>query len=138
MLLLQIPDVMPVSTELPALISTSALSVAIIQWMKNSALPGLGFVNHDSPGVSRTLAWIAALISGVGIHYHYDPALGALTITGLTGTALMSAGLNAAKSYGFNWFVYNLTLKGRGVYPVPAPVAGTGPVAEEKKAPGTV
>lgn len=133
----QAQDVMPVSTELPALISTSALSVAIIQWMKNSALPGLGFVNHDSPGVSRALAWLAALISGVGIHYHYDPTVGALTITGLTATALVTMGLNAAKSYGFNWFIYNVTLKGKGTYPVPPPVVDT-KTPEEKKAPGAV
>ena len=111
MLLLQTAVEMPVSTELPALISTSALSVAIIQWMKNSALPGLGFVNHNSAGINRTLAWLAAIISGVGIHYHYDPALGALTITGLTATALLSTGLNSAKSYAFNWLIYNTTLK---------------------------
>jgi len=137
MFLFQTQDVMPVSTELPALLSTSALTVAIIQWMKNSALPWLGFVNHDSPGVNRTLAWLAAFISGVGIHYKYDPALGALTITGLTAATIVSAAVNAAKSYGFNWLVYNLTLKGKGVYQVPSPKAPEN-TPEDKKAPGTV
>lgn len=136
MFLLQSSDI-PVSTELPALLSTSALTVAIIQWMKNSALPWLGFVNHDTPGVNRTLAWLAAFISGVGIHYKYDPAMGALTITGLTLTTVVTAGVSAAKSYGFNWLVYNLTLKGKGVYAVPPPAASMN-VPEEKKAPGTV
>ena len=136
MLLFQASDI-PVSTELPALLSTSALTVAIIQWMKNSALPWLGFVNHDSPGVNRTLAWLAAVISGVGIHYKYDPAVGALTITGLTLATVVTAGVSAAKSYGFNWLVYNLTLKGKGVYQVPPPVAEPNK-PEEKKAPGTV
>lgn len=134
---LQLQDVMPVSTELPALLSTSALTVAIIQWAKNSALPWLGFVNHDSPGVSRTLAWIAAFISGVGIHYKYDPALGALTITGLTAATIVSAVVNMGKSYGFNWLVYNLTLKGKGTYPVPPPEAPAN-TPEEKKVPGAV
>ena len=36
MLLQAVTDIMPVSTELPALISTSAMSVAIIQWLKNT------------------------------------------------------------------------------------------------------
>ena len=129
MLLLQTAVEMPVTTELPALISTSALSVAIIQWMKNSALPGLGFVNHNSAGVNRTLAWLAAIISGVGIHYHYDPALGALTITGLTTSALLSTGLNSAKSYAFNWLIYNTTLK--KATQTPPPVAVPDKVAPE-------
>jgi hypothetical protein len=135
-ILLQASTDVPVSTELPALISTSALSVAIIQWMKNSALPGLGFINHDSPGMNRTLAWLAAFISGVGIHYHYDPALGALTITGLTLSALVATALQTAKSYGFNWFIYNVTLKGKGVFPIPPPVVEN--KTEGKMAPGTV
>jgi hypothetical protein len=104
---------MPVSTELPALISTSALSVAIIQWMKNSSLPFLKPFSQQSSGLNRTVAWVAALIAGVGIHYHYDSALGALTITGLTGPAIVSAAINAAKSYSFNWLIYNTAIKGR-------------------------
>jgi hypothetical protein len=115
--------VMPVSTELPALISTSALSVAIIQWFKNSDLPIFKAFNQQSSGLNRTISWIAALIAGVGIHYHYDSSLGALTITGLTGPALWSAGVNAAKSYAFNWLVYNTAIKGRVAQPpVPPPV----------------
>jgi len=130
MLLLQtVTDVMPVSTELPALISTSALSVAIIQWFKNSSLPIFKPFSQDSPGLNRLVAWIAAIISGVGIHYHYDPALGSLTITGLTAATLWSAGIQSAKSYAFNWLIYNTAIKGRQVQPpdVPstAPAKGT-------------
>jgi hypothetical protein len=135
-MLFQVTDVMPVSTELPALLSTSALSVAIIQWMKNSLLPGLGFINHDSPKVSLTLSWLAALISGLGIHYTYNPDVGTLTITGLTMVALVTTGLQTAKSWGFNWLVYHLALKGRGVYPVPSPPVEPGPV--EKQIPGAI
>lgn len=105
--MLLVTDVMPVSTELPAIISTSALSVAIIQWMKGSKL--FTFINHDTPGMNRALCWIAAFISGVGIHYNYDPALGALTITGLTFSSIVSAGMQSAKSYAFNWLIYNVS-----------------------------
>jgi hypothetical protein len=104
---------MPVSTELPALISTSALSVAIIQWFKNSQLPIFKAFSQDSTGLNRTVAWLAAVIAGIGIHYHYDPALGALTITGLTIPALVSTGVNSAKSYAFNWLIYNTAIKSR-------------------------
>lgn len=109
----QTAEAMPVSTDLPAIIATSAISVAIIQWMKNSQLPFLRAFSQQSSGLNRTLAWIASLVSGVGIHYHYDPSLGALTITGLTLSAVYSAGVNASKSYGFNWLIYNLAVKPR-------------------------
>lgn len=100
---------MSVTTELPALISTSALSVAFIQWVKNSQLPILSAFSQQSAGLNRTLSWLVAMVTGIGIHWHYDPALGALTITGLTLAAVTSAAINTAKSYGFNWFIYNVS-----------------------------
>ena len=98
---------MAVSTDLVATVSTSAISVAIIQWMKNSNLPFLKMFSQQSSGLNRAMAWLAALIAGVGIHYQYNPALGALTITGLTFPAIYAAGVSAMKSYGFNWLIYN-------------------------------
>lgn len=109
----QVSDVMPVSTELPALISTSALSVAIIQWFKNSDLPIFKPFNQQSAGLNRFVAWVAAFVSGVGIHYQYDASLGSLTITGLTAAALWHTGLDSAKSYAFNWLIYNTAIKGK-------------------------
>jgi hypothetical protein len=124
---------MAVSTDLPAIIATSSISVAIIQWMKNSNLPFLKAFSQESSGLNRLMAWVAALIAGVGIHYHYDPSLGALTITGLTGAAIYSAAVSATKSYGFNWLIYNTAVKNRaadvsavaGGMPV-TPVVGPG------------
>lgn len=106
-------DPMPVATELPALISTSALSVAIIQWFKNSNLPIFKIFNQQSAGLNRTISWLAAVIAGLGIHYQYDPSVGALTITGLTAAALWHTGVDSAKSYAFNWLIYNTTVKSR-------------------------
>jgi hypothetical protein len=125
MFLLQTTDIMPVSTELPALISTSALSVAIIQWFKNSNLPIFKAFNQQSSGLNRTVAWLAAFISGVGIHYQYDASVGALTITGLTATALWHTGIDSAKSYAFNWLIYNTAIKSRAA-DVAAVAAGGG------------
>ena len=135
MLLQTATDVMPVSTELPALISTSALSVAIIQWFKNSNLSIFKAFNQQSTGLNRTVAWLAAIVSGVGIHYHYDPALGSLTITGLTAATLWSAGIQSAKSYAFNWLIYNTAIKGRQVQPADNSPIPPAPPAPEK---GTV
>lgn len=108
---MQISDVMPVSTELPALISTSAMSVAIIQWIKNTKY--VPFVNQHTAGVNRLLGWGSAFCSAIGIHYSYDAHLGNLTITGLTLYAIVHAALDATKSYSFNWLIYNGMIKGR-------------------------
>lgn len=134
---LQVADVMPVSTDLPAIVSTSALSVAIIQWMKNSNLPILRAFSQQSSGLNRTVAWLAAVIAGVGIHSHYDPSLGALTITGLTGHAVYSAAINACKSYGFNWLIYNTAVKSRAA-DVAAVSQGTGGSVVPVATPGVI
>jgi hypothetical protein len=126
---LQATDVMPVSTELPALISTSALSVAIIQWFKNSDLPIFKAFNQQSSGLNRTVAWLAAIIAGVGIHYQYDASAGSLTITGLTVAALWHTGMDSAKSYAFNWLIYNTAVKGKKNKPEVATTAPAVPVA---------
>ncbi len=108
---LQITDVMPVSTELPALISTSAMSVAIIQWLKNTKY--VPFMDQHTAGINRLFGWGAAFCSAVGIHYTYDAHIGTLTLTGLTASAIVHAGLDATKSYSFNWLIYNGMVKGR-------------------------
>lgn len=139
----QASDVMPVQTDLPAIISSSAISVAIIQAMKNSDWPIFKAITQDSSGLNRFLAWFAAVIAGVGIHWHFDSSLGALTITGLTSQAIMSAAVNACKSYGFNWLIYNTAVKNRAAdvaavrsgVPV-TPVASPGAVASAMDSPG--
>lgn len=126
MLFFQVTDAMPVSTELPALISTSAMSVAIIQWLKNTKY--VPFVSQHTAGINRILGWGSAFLSSIGIHYTYDAHLGSLTITGLTLIAIFHAGLDASKSYAFNWLIYNGMVKGRAA-DVSAVAEGITPVA---------
>ncbi len=111
MLLQAVTDIMPVSTELPALISTSAMSVAIIQWLKNTKY--VPFMDQHSAGINRLVGWVSALTSSVDIHYSYDSHLGTLTLTGLTAAAIFHASMDATKSYAFNWLIYNGMVKGR-------------------------
>jgi hypothetical protein len=110
-MMLQVSDVMPVSTELPALISTSAMSVAIIQWLKNTKY--IPFMDQHSAGINRVVGWCSALASSAGIHYSYDAHVGTLTLTGLTAMAIFHAATDATKSYAFNWLIYNGLVKGR-------------------------
>lgn len=140
MLFFQVADVMPVSTELPALISTSAMSVAIIQWMKNTKL--VPFMDQHTAGINRLFGWGSAFTSAIGIHYSYDAHLGSLTITGLTLYAIVHACMDATKSYAFNWLIYNGMVKGRaadvaavaeGIVPRAVPVAQPGVIAAGKE-----
>lgn len=113
---LQLADVMPVATELPGLITTSAMSVAIIQSMKNSNIPWLQWINQHSSNVNRVVGLVFAFASAMGLHYEWDGAKGTLLITGLTATALLQGFVHVvtdtAKSWSFNWIIYQ-SVKGR-------------------------
>ena len=131
---MQISDVMPVTTELPGLITTSAMSVAIIQWLKNTKY--LPFINQHTTGINRMVGWGTAMLSATGLHYTYDAHSGTLTLTGLTLMTVAHALFDTTKSYAFNWLIYNGMVKSRaadvaavaeGVRPVP--VAQPGVVA---------
>jgi len=103
---------MSVKTELPDLLYTSAVSVASIQALKNSKLPALSFVNQHSNRVNQTISVLFATVSSIGLHYKFDPNAGTLLISGLTLATLVPAALHAgsdtAKSWAFNWILYQL------------------------------
>lgn len=103
--MMQISDVMPVSTELPGLLTTSAMSVAIIQWLKNAKW--VPFMDQHTAGINRAVSWGAAFLAATGLHYNYDPNSGTLTIMNLTAMAIVHAMWDATKSYAFNWLIYN-------------------------------
>lgn len=134
-------DVMPVQTELPALITTSAMCVAVIQWLKNTKL--VPFMDQHTAAINRTVAWMAAMISAAGIHYTWDAATATLTITGLHASTIIHAAADVTKNYAFQWLIYKGIVKGpaadvaavqEGV-PVAA-VAPAGVVASAKEVQG--
>ena len=102
---------MPVTTELPGLLTTSAMSVAVIQWLKNAKF--IPFVTQHSTGINRALGWATALMSATGLHYKYDASNGTLILTGLTLTAIAHASYDTVQSYAFNWLIYNGLVKSR-------------------------
>lgn len=109
MMLLQAVDVMPVTTELPSLITTSAMTVAIIQWFKNTRL--IPFMDEHTAAINRTVAWIAAFASAAGIHYTWDATTATIAISGLHPIVVLHAAGDVLKSYAFQWLVYKGVVK---------------------------
>lgn len=112
MMLQAIADAMPVSTELPSLITTSAITVAAIQWLKNTKL--IPFINQHSSTVNRVVGWTAAFITAAGLHYTWDANTGTLTLTNLHLMSILHAAGDTTKSYAFQWLIY------KGIVQTPA------------------
>lgn len=98
------------SNEILSTFTASAMVVSVIQWLKNTKL--VPFINQHSAGMNRTLSWLAAFFSGLGIHYHYDATAGALTITGLTAGVILHTGWDATQQYFAQWLIYRGIVKG--------------------------
>ena len=97
-----LPDAM--SNELVSTVTASAMSVAIIQWMKNTKY--IPFMNQHSSAFNRFVGWVAAFLSATGIHYSFNHDTGTLTLTGLTAVALGHTVWDTTKSYAFQWLTY--------------------------------
>lgn len=98
-----------VTTELPALLTTSAMTVAVIEWLKNTKL--VPFMSQHTAALNRTVAWLAAFCTGTGIHYQFDATAHSLTITGLSLAVIGHAVWDTTKSYAFNWMLYKGIIK---------------------------
>lgn len=98
------PTAMPVTTELTSVVTAGAISVSVIQWLKNTKL--IPFINHNSAALNRAVAWLMAFISAIGLHYTWDSGTGTLTLTGLTATAIGTTLWATIKSYAFQVLIY--------------------------------
>lgn len=130
----------PTANILSTQVTLSALSVAVIQWLKSSSW--FPWLHARSDYANRAVSLLTALATAVGIHMtwtHGDVA-GAYTI-GITGATLagISSGLFAVvKSLAFNEMIYRTTVKSQAPgkpavvlgatesvpMPPPAPVPG--------------
>lgn len=104
-------DVVEMGREFLTVMTTSTLVVSAIQWLKNTKL--VPFVNQHSSTINRILSWVAALLSGAGIHYNYEAATGTLTLTGLTLIAVVHAFGDTAQSYAAQSLIYRGLFKER-------------------------
>lgn len=104
-------DYTAMGQELITTLTTSTMVVSIIQWLKNNKW--VPFVDQHSSTINRVLAWLAAVISGAGIHYNYEAATGTLTLTGLTLVAVVHAFGDTVQSYAAQSLIYRGLFKER-------------------------
>ena len=97
------------TTELPALITTGGMAVAIIEWMKNSKV--VPFMNAHTATMNRVVGWIAAFCGATGLHYKFDHTAGILTITGISAAVIGHTIYDTVQNYAFQWLVYKGVVK---------------------------
>src|SRR6185295_14036090 len=87
-----------------AQLSTSAVIVSVIEWLKETKI--IPWMNHNSPWANRFVAMFFALIAGIGLGWMYDPTAGVLTITGLQPSHIANTLWATFSSYGTQWLIY--------------------------------
>lgn len=92
----------PVATDTTAVLTASAVSVWIIQQLKN--WKWFKLLTPSSATLNRVASVIAAVFTATGIHVVFNS--GTLTITGLTLTTILAASIAWFKSFVMNELIY--------------------------------
>lgn len=99
--------------------TSSAVSVAVINWLKNSKY--FPWITKEKITLLRMLSVVAAAASGVGINYVWSGTNHSLLLSGLTmanGTAFVWTLL---KHFAMNETIFQATKTKNGFNPPPAP-----------------
>ena len=95
-------NLQPVATDTTAVLTASAVSVWVIQQLKNSSW--FKMLTPSSAVMNRLASAVAAIFTATGIHVAF--ASGTLTITGLTLGAILGAAIAWFKSFVMNELIY--------------------------------
>jgi hypothetical protein len=109
-------------------VTTSALAVAGIQWLKNSPL--FPWVTKEKNLLLRLLAIATAAASALSINYTWNPTDHSLTITGLTLSGIGMAAWAWIKSFALQELTYRAVK--------PSTTSASVPAAAVSSAPATV
>lgn len=104
-----------------AQLSTSAVIVQLIEWMKESKwFPWFG---HANAWANRAVALFFAFIAGIGLGWMYDPTSGILTVTGLQPSHIFNTLWSTFASYGTQYLIYKAVIRKGDPGQLPAAVA---------------
>lgn len=82
----------------------------LVQWLKRSNLPGLGWITADSERVNRSVAWALGAAAAIGIHAAADFSGGVLSLsidfTHVTVSSVMHEVMAVAGQLGGQQFVF--------------------------------
>jgi hypothetical protein len=130
----------PTASAFGTQVTLSAISVAFIQWLKNSPL--MPYMHAGTNWLNRVVSLVLAAAAAVGVHVSWAAAVATpgtytLTFTGVTLASISLMAWGIVKSMAFNELIYRGTVKSITPPPSgPVTVSGGGqgkPMAQELK-----
>lgn len=88
-------------------ITTAAVAVGLIQWLKHSKW--FPWITQQRSRVMRIIALVTAGVGAVGIHYTWDPSARVLAFAVPTFGAILAAGVAYVKSFALQELAYQAT-----------------------------
>ena len=110
-------------------VTISAIAVWVIEQAKKYDVPGLRWINANTPQVNRAVAAVAAALSASVLHWTWDPASMSAHFAGVLSVgALFAAGKHWIRSFVWQEILYRGAVRngepGPPAAAPPAPVAG--------------
>lgn len=94
-------------------VAINIVAAWLIQNLKTSKLPGLGWISEKTPATTRLISVLAAALTAAGMAVSWQDA-GAthtLTITGISAASGLTFGWNVLKNYCFQHVAYKAAFK---------------------------
>ena len=110
---------MDTSSELTAHLTTGAVIVYMLQWLKASGW--CPWVTGDTKALNRTLSAMAAIVAAVGINWTYTATDGTLVITGVTLHAVLTGGYEVMKQFCVQQLIFDTAASDRKIVVVSPP-----------------
>ena len=98
-------------------VKVNGFAAWIIQRLKDSKLPALGWISANTPWVTRFVGVGAASLTAIGIHWTFTGST--LMITGLSLTAIVTTLYNVAQNYLFQHAWWKVAFGGNGTLEPP-------------------
>lgn len=75
------------------------LAVTVIQWMKTNKSGLFSWINITTPRLTKLVSLIIATATAAGLHFHYNPTGGVITISGVTFAILLHMVKDVLQNY---------------------------------------
>jgi len=103
------------SGELTAHLTTGAVVVYVLEWLKNHT--GLGFLTPDTKALNRFISACSAAVIAAGINWTYDAEIGRLVIDNLTWSTLVLTAWEWLKQFVVQQVIFDTVIARKAVDP---------------------
>jgi len=90
-------------------VTTAALAVGVINWLKANQSPLTAWITREKPQVARYLAFLTAAIGTIGIHYAWNPTARVLSFDIPTAAAALTAATAYVQNFIWQELTYQVT-----------------------------